>query len=230
MVSSAGSSPDVTPGEASNPAAGGPAGLGTATAVAGNALARATGVCDGDGVCADLAVSDSASSFGDAVGFVFFFFPGLGVAFFPVDFFFGVGVESSSSAAFFDFFLGVEDLCGVGEGVFFDFGFAFGRGVGDSSALDPDCSSTAAIRLPSAPVLTCPRTSVARSATSTIAVIPPVQTRATAADRIRRDDAFKRAARSAANFPARCASRARGAELHSTFRRGAGADRSDTST
>ena len=227
MVSSAGSSPAVSDGEELVAGIGGAAGLGTVFAAGGDAIARATGVSDGAGVCVAFGFSDSSSRFGDAVAFAdFFFLPGLGDPFFPVDFFFGVGVESSSSAAFF-FFFGVGDLCAAGDGVFFALGF--GCGVGDSSAFASDCSSAAAIRIWCSPLPTCPRRPVARSATSTIAVIPPLQTRTTAADRIRPDDGFKQPAPSPANFPARYVSRARVSESHSTFRPGAEANRSGTS-
>ena len=161
MVSSAGSSFEVFVGEESNAAAGGAAGLGTATAAGTTAVARATGVCDGSGVGGAFSFSDWSSCFGDGDALDdFFFFAGVGDFLFAFGvavadssdsdssdlFLFGLGVESSSSAAFF-FFFGVGDLCAAGEGVFFGFVFALGRGVGDSSALESGSCSTAAMRL-----------------------------------------------------------------------------------
>jgi len=139
------------------------------------------------------------------------------------------GVDSSSSTAgffFFAFGFGVGDLRGAGEGLFFAFGF--GRGVGDSSAeFDDELSSCCAVRnsLRFSASLTCARTSVAMSALSTIAVIHRVRTRATAADRIRPERAFKPAGRSVAILPPPSGERDHVAKSRSISRRAAGGNR-----
>ena len=204
----------------------GPAGVGTAAPWGTGATARATGVSEGLGV-AECSSVDRSPDFED--GFIFplpFFFEGV-ASVSPFNFFFGFGVASSgagdflsAATAFFafsvgsgvdsspaaDFFflvfgLGVGDLCGAGEGLFFAFGLDdLGRGVGDSSDdVEEEISSwrvlinSSRFRFSSSP--TCARTRVATSALSTIAVIHRVRTRATAADRIRPEGAFKPAAR-----------------------------------
>ena len=155
MVNSAGSSA-AAPRAEEETGAGGPAGVAIPIARGKGAVARAAGVSEGRATGSALSSPDSARAFdgvdfvpfflagvaSSSTGFFFLLVAGLIEAFGRADSFLATfaffGVASSSASAVFFFFalllLGVGDLCGVGEGLFFDFAFSFlGEGVGDSS-------------------------------------------------------------------------------------------------
>ena len=226
MVNCAGSSPEKLLAEPG--AGGGATGAGTATARVTGMAARATGVSEGPGKAVARRMLAGVSlwpadfalpGFFDCAPLLFLFFVGalsdsplLDDSGSGVCFALGLfGVASPCLTGFFFFFFplltGDGDLCGVGDGdgVFFGFApaFFFGRGVGDPSveSEESDCScfaGEASARRRFCSSLTWARTSVAMSALIAIAVIHRVETRATAADRNRRNRAFKLAARPAA--------------------------------